>query len=893
MRVIGAGAFRTLLMLTACPLAVAAGTLPALAQVADGAAPDAPSGAAAPPPVTHHHARKARKARTTQLAQAGVGGASATGVGHPATDPNAVPTSKAPTGLSDTQSGAALSAAAANGGESVIVTGTRNLGKKARDSTSPIDVISNVTLTRSGQFNLSDQLSRTDPSISEQAYGADTQALVAAIRLRGLDPNEVLVLIDGKRRHQTANITADAGPEQGATPVDLNMIPAAAIDHIEVLRDGAAAQYGSDAIAGVVNIIMKKTDHGGSASALTGADAYNGDGWQYQLDSDGGFSFGNDGYVHLGGQIFHTDHFTVQTVDDRSAAFGTPGGFTEPGNSNKILGLPEETRETLSIEFGKTLVQDAFGGIEGYGLITYGHRHSEAYENYRTPTKLPEVYPDGFSPLETDEENDYSAIIGIKAPDVFGFHADLSTTYGADITNIGNKHTANPNLYLQGDPQYGYPIGFTPTTVLAQSQQNAQWTNNLDFTRPFHALGMPMNFAFGAEERSEVYRLGAGAPASYLLGGTQGFAGLLPANAGSFSRNVWAGYIDYDVHPLTHWDIDLAGRYEHYTDAGDTENGKISSRYDFTKWLALRGTISNGFRAPTLAEENYSSLNVSPTGASGILATSSRGAQSIGAVPLKAERSTNGSVGIVLQPLSNLSVTADVYQINIRDRIVGAGGVTGAAAQTAIADTGASLPQGIELSDVSAYYFANGASTRTQGADININYFTDFRRYGTVTWTAGIDLNRTRLHHNGTDAFGNPFLTAQGISYLTTASPRSKIILDAFWRIGRFDVNVRQTRYGQTTDEVTYEDLAPAALQFSGSQFAEFKNLPEWLTDLEVGYQIAPHWHAAIGANDIFNVRPRQLPQELSYLNVAHYDQTSSTVPINGGFYYGRLNFTF
>ncbi len=897
MRVIGAGAFRTLLMLTACPLAVAAGTLPALAQTASGAAPDAASGTAAPPAAapaaTHHHVRKARKVHKTQLAQAGVGGASATGAGTPATDPNAVPTSKGPTGLSDTQSGAELSGAAASGGESVIVTGTRNLGKKARDSTSPIDVISATTLARSGQPNLDDQLSRTDPSISVQAYGADTQALVAAIRLRGLDPNDVLVLIDGKRRHQTANITADAGPEQGATPVDLNMIPAAAIDHIEVLRDGAAAQYGSDAIAGVVNIIMKKTDHGGSATAFTGADAYNGDGWQYQLDSDGGFSFGNDGYVHLGGQVFHTDHFTVQTVDDRSAAFGTPGGFTEPANSNKILGLPEETRETLSIEFGKTLVQDLFGGLQGYGLITYGHRHSEAYENYRTPTKLPEVYPDGFSPLETDEENDFSATLGVKADDVFGFHADLSTTYGADITNIGNKNTANPTLYMLGDPAAGYPIGFTPTTVLAQSQQNAQWTNNLDFTRPFTALHMPMNFAFGAEERSEVYRLGAGSVASTIDGGTQGFAGLLPANAGSFSRNVWAGYIDYDVHPLRHLDVDLAGRYEHYTDAGDTENGKISSRYDFTNWFALRGTISNGFRAPTLAEENYSSLNVSPTGASGILATSSKGAQSIGAVPLKPERSTNASAGIVLQPLSNLSITADVYQINIRDRIVGAGGVTGQAAQTAIADTGASLPQGIELSDVSAYYFANGASTRTQGADINVNYFTDFRRYGTVTWTAGIDLNRTRLHHNGTDAFGNPFLTAQGIGYLTTASPRSKIILDAFWKIGRFDVNLRQTRYGQSTDEVTYEDLAPPALQFSGTQFAEFKNLPEWLTDLEVGYQIAPHWHAAIGANDIFNVRPRQLPQELSYLNVAHYDQTSSTVPINGGFYYGRLNFTF
>ncbi|MGI4959894.1 MAG: TonB-dependent receptor plug domain-containing protein [Janthinobacterium lividum] len=874
--------FRRLLLLTACPVAIAAATVSARAQTS------APATTPAPAAAHHRHTGRNAKHPASSIAghtAQGAGAVAATGTAA-AIDPSAVPASSAPTGLADTGSGMATPAAA-DAGESIIVTGTRSLNKKARDSTSPIDVISATTLRRSGQPNLGDQLVRTDPSINIAAMGSDTAALTAAIQLRGLSGNEVLVLVDGKRRHTTANITADAGPEQGATPVDINMIPAAAIDHIEVLRDGAAAQYGSDAIAGVVNIILKKTDHGGSASAFSGANAYNGDGWQYQLDADKGASFGQDGYVHIGGQFYHADHFVAQAVDDRAAA----GNF--PANSNKINGQPEETRETLSVEFGKTLLPDLFGGVRGYGLITYGHRHSEAYENYRTPTKLPQIYPYGFSPLETNEENDYAATIGVKADDFFGFHADLSSTYGADQTNIGNKHTGNPNLYADGYPEYGYAIGSTPTTVLAQSQTNAQWTNNADFTKPLTFMGKNMTIAFGAEERSENYSLGAGSPASYLLGGTQGFAGLLPANAGRFSRNVWAAYGDYDVHPLTHWDIDIAGRFEHYTDFGNTENGKISTRYDFTKWFALRGTISNGTRAPTLAEENYSSLNVSPTGASGILAVSSAAAQSIGAVPLKPERSTNASAGFVLEPMRNMSITADIYQINIRDRIVGAGGVTGTSAAKAIDLTGATLPEGIQLSDVSAYYFANGASTRTQGIDINANYFTDFRQYGTVTWTAGLDLNRTRIHHVGSDAFGNPFLTAQGIGYLTTASPRSKIILNAFWKIGKFDVNVRQTRYGQTTNDVTYEDQAPADLQYSGSQFYEFKNTPRWLTDLEVGYQIAPRWHMAVGGNNLFNVRPRRLTAETSYLGVAYYDTTSSQVPITGGFYYGRVNFTF
>ena len=779
--------------------------------------------------------------------------------------------------------------AAADSGETVIVTGTRSLNKKARDSTSPIDVITNAALTRTGQPNLADQLSRTDPSVSIIAMGQDTEALTSSIRLRGLNPNDVLVLIDGKRRHETSNIAADDGPDQGSTPVDIDMIPAAAIDHIEVLRDGAAAQYGSDAIAGVVNIIMKKGDSGGSASAFTGADAYNGDGWTYQLNADQGFSFGRDGYVHLGGALYHTDFFVAPATDDRAAADNFPG------NSNKILGVPEQTRETLSIDFGETLLPDLFGGVQGYGLITYGHRHAESYENYRTPGTLPEVWPIGFSPLETDEENDYAATLGVKADDFFGFHVDLSTTFGEDQTNIGNKNTANVSLYQDGDAAYGYPVGFTPTTVLAQSQANSQWTNNLDFTKPFTMWNTPMTLAFGAEERSEEYELGAGEPASYVLGGTQGFGGLLPANAGNFSRNVWSTYLDYDVHPIRHLDVDIAGRFEHYTDFGNTWDGKISSRYDFTKWLAVRGTISNGTRAPTLAEENYSALNVSPTGASGILGVNSPAAASIGATPLKPERSTNVSGGIVLQPLQNLSITTDVYQINIRDRIVGSQAVNGPTALAAIAETGATLAPNLDPADVTANYFTNGASTRTQGLDVNVNYFTDFRNrgFGTVTWTAGIDLNRTRIHHVATQANGDPVLNAQGIAYLTTAAPRSKIVLNAFWKIQKFDADLRWTRYGQTTDEETYQDLAPAALQYSTTQFAQFVNTPVWVTDLEVGYQINKRMHIAIGGDDLFNEKPRRLPADLAYLNVQYYDNVLSGAPITGGFYYGRLNVTW
>lgn len=667
--------FRRLLLLTACPLAVAAGTLPAAAQVAATSSTPATSSpvskaTVSKAPVSKAPGARASRARTTN-------------------------------GVATTSS--------ANTGEAVIVTGTRSLGRKARDSTSPIDVITSATLRRSGQPNIADALVRTDPSININAMGADTADLTAAIVLRGLNPDDTLVLIDGKRRNGTANISADAGPQQGATPVDLNMIPAASIDHIEILRDGAAAQYGSDAVAGVVNIIMKKTDHGTSGSAQTGANAYNGDGWLYQLNADQGVGFGNDGYVHIGGTMYHADHFTSPAIDNRTGQ-----------DNNHINGLPEETRETFSVNFGKTLVE----GVQGYGLITYGHRHAEAYENYRLPSRLPEIYPYGFSPLETDEENQYSATLGIKGDDFLGFRWDVSSTYGADELDIGNKNTGNPALFEA--------TGFTPTKALAQSMRNGQWTNNIDVSRPITLLHMPLTIAFGGEQRVETYKIGAGNPPSYQLGGTQGFAGLLPQNAGNWNRDVWAAYIDADFHPLPKWDVDLAGRFEHYTDVGNSENGKLSSRYDFTRKIAVRGTISTGFRAPTLAEEHFSALNVSPTGASGDLAVDSDAARSIGAVPLKPERSTNASGGIVLQPISNLSVTFDVYQINIRDRIIGGGNYSGDQAATAIGLTGAILPAGIGTNDISAFYFSNGASTRTQGANLNVAYFSDFREYGTV-----------------------------------------------------------------------------------------------------------------------------------------------------------------
>ncbi|QHC35628.1 TonB-dependent siderophore receptor [Komagataeibacter xylinus] len=791
--------------------------------------------------------------------------------------------------------------AATDAPEVMIVTGTHSSNKRARNSTSPVTVVSGATLRRSGQMNLADALTRTYASINVSTMGTDAGALTSAIRMRGLTPNQVLVLVDGKRRHTTGNINADAGPDFGSTPVDLNMIPANSIDHIEVLEDGAAAMYGSDAIAGVVNIITKKQDHGFDASFQTGANAYNGDGWQYQVNADGGMKLGENGFLHISGQVYHTDHFVTKAMDNRLNGYTPPGAANEQytGNvkvspySNQIMSTPEETRENLGIEWGKQFTP----GINFYGLITYAHRHAEGYENYRLPSgasnSVPAYYPEGYSPLETNEENDYAATLGLKGDNFMGFNWDLSTTYGADEDKIGVKDTVNPNLYAD--------TGYSPQKVRAASYRMSQWTNNADFRRHFNiGHAVPMTLAFGAEHRLEEYQIKAGDPASYIDGGSQALAGLTPQDAGKWDRDVWAGYIDGDFKLTRKWDLDFAGRFEHYTDVGNTENGKVSTRYDFNRRVGIRGTISNGFRAPTMAEQHYSAVNVGPTTALGLLPVNSPEAIGTGASKLKPERSTSVSGGIVLEPVDGFHIEADVYQINIRDRIVQGGVTTGEAAVNALQQMGVSLPafDAQSANSVQTYYFTNGASTRTQGLDIKADYMFRMHKYGNLMLSMSLDLNRTRLHHNGTSSTGDALLNAENTAWLTTSYPRSKIILNAFYTYKNWDFNIRQTRYGETTDMMQYQDWTPTnatcgsqALENSNQCFYQFKNTPRWLTDIEIGYQVTPRWHVAVGANNVFNIRPRKVPGVVNQLGANVYDSMSSQVPMTGGYYYGRINF--
>lgn len=757
------------------------------------------------------------------------------------------------------------------GTEALVVTGTREFGKKARDSIAPVDIVTNRQLTGTGQPTLRDSLALLLPSLTVPTGGFDAGALTDSISLRGLNPNETLVLVDGKRRHTTANIYADGGPAQGSTPVDIDMIPMAMIDHIEVLRDGASAQYGSDAIAGVVNIILKKQNHGLTMRSNTGITS-EGDGFQQGVFIDGGLNLNNRGFVHIGGDFVHQDHTFRSGNDNRTNT-----------DVNQLLGQPEQTRESVAINAGYDITDD----IQAYAGATYAHRHAESYQNYRLPSSLAKypgyaaIYPYGYSPIEALEEDDYELTAGLKGT-LAGWRWDVSSVFGRDYDALNADSTTNVGLYTA--------TGETPTSFAAQSYNNTQWTNSVDLSRKFRTSFWPyaINVAGGASYRYEAYAIGTGSPASYKYSSSDGFPGTNPANAGKWSRDVAAGYLDISTNLMKHWQVDLAGRVEHYTDVGNTKTGKVSTRYDFSPRFAIRGTFSNGFHAPTLAQEHYSALSVSPTAASGIIAANSPGALANGASALKSESSTSAEGGIIVEPVKKLHVTVDVYQIDLRNRIMPGGSIYGSQAHSALEMDGFNLPPGSGSwtgSQLATHWFANVANTRTQGLDLSATYPTDFGRYGHADWDVAINLNRTRLRHQASSSTGAPLLTAQSIAYITTAYPRSKIIFGGTWRsaANKWAVSVHEIRYGETTSQLTYYT---GPYSFSSSHYREFPNLPKWTTNASVTYNITPKWSATIGGNNIFAKFPSVVPEGNRYLGVPKYYMSTSQLGMNGGYYY-------
>ncbi len=753
--------------------------------------------------------------------------------------------------------------------DTVIVTGTRETGQTAYRSATPVRVVQGQELVATGRGSLLDALKDVLPSINTPAVPYDVGALARTFQLRGLAPGQTLVLVNGKRRHVSASLYADSDPAQGSNAVDLDLIPLSAIDHIEVLQDGAAAQYGSDAIAGVINVILKDSGKGAQISGLGGA-YQDGGGGTGEVDADGGLDLPGGGALHLSGG------YRGHRFSNRSGDSGGPQEAHVQGDPRTQLA---SGAYDLHLPLGETASLYSFG--------TVAHRNAKAYENPRQPgatgvDAVDALYPNGFSPLERAVENDFAITAGAKGDGLGPWSWDVSVTYGRNQVDLYNINTVNPDLLADlGNAQSQFNVG---------SFNSSDLTSNLDVRRTFELapLAAPLNVALGLEQRRETFRIGAGEPNSYYGGGPAAFPGFRPSDGANASRGSVAGYLDLSAHLTSAWEVGVAGRAEHYQSVGSKQTGKLSTRWTITPQFAWRATVSNGFHAPTLAQQYYSATTVTTGFATIQVPLGSPGARVLGAPNLRPETSRSFSTGFVLEPLPNLHASLDFYQIDLDDRIIETGYISGDIVSDTIAANGSIIPSGVTGDNVSAAFFTNGVDTRTRGIDLAADYRSDLGRFGSLRWTANVGYNKTQIREIHAapavlQAQGTPLLDVVQVSNLTTATPHVKASVAALYTGGPWEATLRETYYGNSSQAQGYPPGPYYTLE-TGTAF---------ITDVAVSYGFSRYVRLGLGADNLFNRYPDRISPAV-YQNL-NYDQYSHLSPygVNGAYYYGRITVTF
>ena len=764
----------------------------------------------------------------------------------------------------------------------VIVTGTRADNRTESSSLTPIDVVSAKVLQQSGTTELSTALSRIIPSLTfPRPAAADTADSQRPAQLRGLSPDQVLVLVNGKRWHPGAILLTNGVLGRGSQAVDLNTIPMAAIDHIEVLRDGASAQYGSDAIAGVINIVLKGGADGGAVE-LSGGQYSAGDGRQWKGSASFGLPLNNDqGWLRFTLQDGHQDYSNRAGPNRTRAWEGTTQRYGDPevGDHNLFLNGQYKLGESAELY--------AFGHI--------GKRDSTSpafFRNLANSNSVPSIYPNGYLPLENADSLDQSLVVGIRGKTGGGWRWDISANYGGNRVSYATNNSVN-RAYL-------HDFGSSPTSfhdgILSASQQ----AFDVDIAKEFSTswLPNPVTLAFGAEYLRQTYKIDAGDVASYYTGtsgtsgGAQGFGGFQPANAGSHSRHDVAEYVSLETNLTDKLGTSLAVRHEDYNDFGTTTSGALAGRFDFTDRFALRGSASTGFRAPSLAQQNYSYISSLFFGAgnslglpqgiynTGIVPSTSKVATLLGGEPLKPEKSRNFTAGAVWNPIDPLNLSIDVYQITIDNRIV----LSSNLATNSAAVHNYLVANGVtDLNYSGIAYFTNAVNTRTRGVDLVGSYLFDLGQAGTLQATLSYNYNKNKV----TDVKTNPAaLNALGLNLkridrrdqyglLADTTPRSKLILSGLYSVDRWSVSGALTRYGSF---VSYNSTTAALDQTFSSK---------WLLDLAVNYNL-DRWTFTLGADNVFNTYPDRVIPANDNNGTLPYS-VFSPFGFNGAYVYGKL----
>jgi len=815
---------------------------------------------------------------------------------------------------------------ATNALQTVTVTGARVAGRTVLNSPAPIDVVSSAELEATNKADLLDVVNTTVPSWNTPMRGGTSGhgSMVRAAQLRGLSPNHTLVLINGKRWHNTALLTA--GGLTGQAPVDMALIPSGIIDRVEVLRDGASAIYGSDAIAGVINIITNKSASGSELSYRQG-EYFKGEGLTKVIRGTTGFSWGDRGHVRLSGQFNDAERTVTNSdvpeeylyyfpldangqpvlpVTATGAPHATNGYLLPPGATRdpreatrdnriqQINGNRENTLKSGTFDIGRELTDT----IDFYSFGNYSQRGAWAPQNYRPAYRdetVRAIFPDGYAPKDELDETDWGGILGLKGAIGAVWDWDLSTSYGQDLIK----------WYIHNDlnPTYGVD---SKTSFFIGKLRYTGWTSNFDLRRAIEAgwLAEPIQFSTGVEYRRDAYRRWNGEPQSYTDGGvnvldgpnagrdlprsvgySQSQPGYQPADNVDVSRNSYAFYVSGTINPTRRWVLDLATRYEDFSDFGNTVAARISSRYEFTDRFAIRLTASNGFQAPVLHAPSFRSSVSSPTFVTHTLATTSAAGQALGATPLEPEKSRNYTAGFVFEPLRGLHVAIDAYRIDVDGRIA----ATTTFGESLYPGSGALLvAAGLAPAD-RVNYLINAADTRTQGVDVTVEKQLDLQKLGALRLTAAANYNHATLRGvAGTPgvlaSFNIPVFSNADKNQLLYLSPKSKEILAADWRKGSWNTTLRLTHYGDIQRFGTPTTVATSG-PYAGLVEIPYDIGASWVTDVDVSFQLNEQLSFAASASNLFDVKPGMLPQPLVQTNQYYAYAQNGPLTGDGGFY--------
>ncbi|WP_442590952.1 TonB-dependent receptor [Pedobacter sp. AW31-3R] len=774
------------------------------------------------------------------------------------------------------------------------IVGSRNANRTKLNSPVPVDVIDLKSLQQySPQASVTQLLQYVSPSFhSSVSGGGDAASATSTVQLKGLGVDQVLVLVNGKRRHKSSNISW-GGLGNGATGYDLNAIPVGSIDRIEILRDGAAAQYGSDAIAGVINIVLKSNVDELTISTLESI-RRRGDGLTTRTNANVGLKLGAKGFLNVTGE-YATQAVSLPAGKTGDGLYIGPayGGGANTRGFDQIYtkeiddaiiasrGIDRhffDTRGSTNKSKDGLLSYNAAvplnNGFEVYSFGGISHRNSQFTAVYRLPGWTERnntfVYPDGFLPAMDNIITDLSFAVGVKGK-IKEWNVDISNVYGRNAFDNLISNSLNASLGQK-----------TPRTFNAGSYNASQNSGSIDFSRKFDKVLSGLNVAFGGQYRVETYQIKAGEEGSYskadlspiynveyttggipylvaagstplngLSPGSQIHAGFRPSNEVDAKRSISAAYADVELNVTKNWLVSGAFRVENYADFGSVSTYKAATRYSFAKWLAIRGAFNTGFRAPDLAQYYYTETSTTFQNGVAIDQVTANNVnpatKALGIPSLQPEKSKGYSAGITSQPLQNIELTLDAYQIDIRDRV----GNTGRFSAT---DT--NLPADVralfvQTGTVQAKFFYNSFSTRTKGVEFTGSYKFLLPNGANAAFLAGGNFQKTRLTKvntpKGLEAYRYIIFDESEEVRVTSAIPATKITLQGTYNFKKLSLLARGVYFGSVTA------VSQLNASFPKPDYYYQVYNPIWVVDVSAGYRITPILQATVGVNNLFN----------------------------------------